>query len=61
MFGVVVGIYLFEYSQNMVKLEDKARISDMLSVELSDIYNELSNEKFTIIGSKQILSTVARE
>jgi hypothetical protein len=60
MLGVVVGVSLFEYSQNRIKLDEKARLSNMLCIELSDIYDELSHEKFTTIDNKQIQTLVIK-
>lgn len=58
MLGIVVGISLFEYRQNRIKLDDRARLTSMLSVELSGIYDVLSREKYTTIGDNQPMQTL---
>jgi len=58
MLGVVVGISLFEYSQNRIKLDEKARLTTTLCTELSNIYEELSHEKFITIGDNRQIQTL---
>jgi len=47
--GIGVGIYLFEYSQDRIKNDEKERITFALETELSEIYTVLdTGEKFNI-------------